>query len=720
MQNAILTRIKNNLINFANKYGPYIVKKRLFIIITSIIFALILFIPFFLFNIFTAKNKIAQQIQTLSAKNNIIFSSDGIVKGNYRDIVLYNVRINENNEDSNKQPLLTVPELRIIPDIFQSIKNKTLVIKKIVLKDARWRVSGKNDASNKELQDRILNVLRAYSNFDVILLNNMISVMFEKENYERQIWNVLIYKGYIHSVKGKVEVSLYYNDLPWGKGHVIFSPDLCKSCNLFNGKYNIDLNQLPINRISWYFETLKFKNGFIDIKSDVLYLNNGKEDEIDIKSDIQINDILVFDMSNETVLENSHFDLDIKYQNKDEQIQSEFTGKWKKTPFTGFYRKKQKSVYPEIFTFTVDNKKEKTIPLLFGYKLEGLKLFNLDLHEDKENKVYRVLSGSLITSNDGNILDLDNKTLLKIPNTTLNLDNNKFDAILNIIKSQSDLEFSISGTILPVNKIIDTQIEFDDYQKNKSISYNGVIFEINETGKIKSNNLYWKDLKSYYEKVSEIWINKIASDQYKGWRPSIFRERDWFQKYLIRTSFDNTVSIDNWFYIENNEHSIPVMGSLIFKNSILDLQLKSDLQNFNFIIDVNSNTPIIRSDYKLFFTKLDDYSCNWYPSNLISRFNGSTIEGKFNTSGERPTDILNNFNSTTSILLQNAILIIDDKKTSDELKTVNLDIRKYGDKIQMNLNGENDTISISGYGSFEPDKNLWNIKTSVLQKNNFK
>jgi hypothetical protein len=712
---AFFDRFKNALINFIKVYIPIVFKYRFFIIICGLALVLFLVLPGFLLNLFLDKNKINTLIQSLSSESKAVFSFDGIVKGRFSDIIVYNVRISDRFENSNKQPLLTIPELRITPNIFQSIRSQTLVVKKITLHDARWRFSGKDNYLNKEQQDRIINLLNRNVDFNIVLINNIVSVILEKENYERQVWNIAIDRGFIRSEKSKVEIFVHYNDLPWGKGSITFSPDLCKTCGLFHGKYNIHLQNLPLNRLSWFFDSLALNNGFIDIASSVEFTNHGKDDETSILSHIRADDVFVTDMSNHPVLENSRFDLDVKFQNKNELIQSEFSGLWKKTPFKGVFVKHKKSAYPETLAFFLDNRKESAIPLPYGFKLDGLKSFHIDLHEDSEKKVYRILSGSFLTGK-GVILDQDNQTILQLPDAAVNLENNKFTANVSLVKNKTDIKFNFSGSILPVNKTIETQIEYGDYRKNQLLSYNGVVFEINETGKIDSENIYWQDIETYYQSIRKIWNKSIKDDQFKGWRPSIFRERDWFQKYLMRTTLDNTLSVNNWRYVEKENHTVPVFGTLTLNNSILDLKLNNDRQNYNMMIDMNSNSPLIRGEYKLLFPKLDGYSGNWFPSGLISKFGEASVDGKFNASGERPSDILTNYNATGSIVLQNTVLVIDDKKTSDVLSKVNLDVRSYGDKYQININGENETATISGYGSFDVEKNGWNIKTTVLKK----
>ena len=705
---------KTTLFNFITKYSPFFSKFRYYILISFTIIILFSVLPGFIISIFIDKNKIYKQINTMSIENNIKFASDGIVKNWYRDIIIYNVRVSDNSATQNQQQIITIPELRIIPNLFLSIEQKKLNIEKIILKDARWKYLRKDNSLDHELQKKIMKLLMLTSDYNVVLINNTITLTFEKKNYERQIWNIPVDHGFIKSEKNKIQISIYYDDLAWGNGRLNFSPDLCNQCNLLNGKYDINLSKLPLNRISWFFDPLKFNDGFIDLKSTMLYVDTEKNKEIDLKSNVHMRNVLISDIANHPVLENSQIDLDIVYQDKSEFVHSEFNGYWKKSQFKGAFTKKKKSAYPESLIISLDNKRESPIPLLYGYSLEGLKTFNIAVQEDKTGKSFLSMNGLFLTSKNGGIVDPDHILAINLPDVSLTLDNNQFNGIINLAKNQSDLKFHFTGSVIPYNKTIETQIEFDDYTKNKQISYNGVVFEIIENGEINSDNLNWKDFEMYYENIDNWWNNSIKNDQYRGWRPSIFRERDWFQKYLMRSSVNNSLTIKNWRFSE--QQSVPVTGSIKLNNSIFDIQLNSEPQFYNLMIDMTNNTPLFRGEYKLLFEKLNNYSIYWFPRGLISRFTESMAESKFTTSGEHPVDLLTNFNSNETIQLKKAVITVDDQKPSDEWEKLNLDIRKYGSKYQINLNGENESSSINGWGSYDKDDNGWKIKTSVLQK----
>jgi len=711
---VFINRQKDILVNFFRKFSFILPRYKYTIAALSLLVTVSLLLPALFLTIFFDKNEFNKQIHSLSSTNNLLFTSDGVIRGNFRDIIFYNVRIKDASESPGQLPLLAIPELRIKVNILRSVMGRKTVLDKIILKDARWRYVGKDGTFNKELQASIADLLGRHGDFNLVLVNNTVTLVFEKKNYDRETWNIVLKRGSIRSLKNKVTVTFRYDDLPWGNGQLTFSPLLCPQCSLFQGTYEVRLQELPLNRLSWFFAPLKLQNGMVDIASDVTYTNNGKENEIEIKADIQVKDILATEASNSPVLENPRLDLDIRYSDKAGAVQSEFTGYWKKSPFKGAFAKKHKSVYPETLSFSLDNN-GRTIPLLYGFKLKGLQSFRFDLGEDKTGKAYRILNGNFVAEK-GAILNAENVSELQIPRAVIKLENNACTGSLSLARNSSDLNFSFSGSVLPINKMIDTVVEFEDYQKNKNISYNGVVFEITETGELNSENLHWKDIEPYYDYARGAWKNSVKNDLYRGWRPSLFRERDWFQKYLMRTSFNNTVIIKDWHSTADDNGNTPLSGLLNLNNSIFNLELAGGDQRFNFSFEMTGNTPIIRGDYKLALSRQDSFSNRWLPAGLVPKFGSSTVEAKYTASGERPIDIVENYNATAAFLLENVSVLIADKKTSDVLTRANLDVRSYGTKYQVNLGGENDVSTVSSWGNYDPENNGWKINSTILPK----
>jgi len=411
------------------------------------------------------------------------------------------------------------------------------------------------------------------------------------------------------------------------------------------------------------------------------------------------------------ILRNPRIDLDLSFLNNGDKILTEYTGFWNKSPIKGTFEKSVKNIYPEKFIFSLDNRNDNPIPLVFGYKLNGLKGLQFDMHEDPLGKTYRILNGNFLTGM-GSLMNEKNEVSLELPNVSLKIDHNKFTGNLNMNKTKSDLKFHFSGDIVPYARTIDTQIEFDDYRRNIPLSYNGVAFEINETGEIKSDNIYWNDIEVYYKNILEKWSASINNEQYKGWRPSIFREHAWFQKFLMRTTIQNTISINHFYRNDNVNTFVPVSGSFSFNNSIFDLQLAGNEQYLNLAIDATSSYPLIRGEYKLFFTEFNSFSGNWIPKQIISKFYDAIIDYKYMTSGERPVDLYNNYNGNGTIILNKASVKLNDNKIPEEWGKVNLDLRYFGDKIQINVNGNNETTTMNGWGTFDKKETNWNIKTT--------
>ena len=712
MPAALAHQLRNFIINFINTYLTISLRLRLLIISVFFLIIIFTFLPGFLFHFFFDKNKFGRQIQQTSGQNKVVFSSDGIITSWFGNIIMYNARI---SEAVGQQPLVTISELRIIPDIFKSTLQKKIIPSKIILKDARWKYLGKENNFSREFQNRLKENLRLNSDFNIILFNNIVTLVFERKNYERQIWNIVIDRGFIRSKKNQTKIFLHYKDIPWGKGDLTFWPALCDTCDLLHGKYKITLEDLPVNRISWFFEFYKLNNGFLDLKSDMEYSPAASGDEIIIKSKIHLQNFMVSDLSDNPIIENPDSVLEIQYKDHKREIQSEFSGHWANIPFRGKVTSRGKNILPESFFISIDNRKTRNLPLLYGYRMEGFKTLDFHLNEDPEGKIFRIINGNLL-ADKASIFDSQNQELFQIPLISLNLDRNHFNIDLSLKKNKSDARFRLSGTLFPVAKTIETQLEFDDYRKNETVLQNNVIYETSETGKIESENIFWQDIQPVFQKSIKWWKDIVTEDQYKGWRPSIFRERVWVQKYLLRTNLDNEISIKNWQVGETEKTNIPVTGALTLKNSIFDFLLNSNNQKFQITVDMNNNSPALKGKYLLNFSKPESFSAIWLPAGLVSKFSESTIEGEFSSSGDHPYDIVNNFNADYKIFFRNAILNHDGIKSSETWKALNFDLKKIGEKMHLNLNGENENVSISGWGSPDEGNKFWNLKTTLVQK----
>lgn len=136
---VFLNRQKDVLINFLKKLRIFVLKYKYRIFIPSTVFAVLLIAPVLLLNLFFDKNEFYKQVLSLSTKNGLLFSSDGVVKGIFSDIIVYNVRIKDGLENSSQPPLLTIPELKIKPNLYRSLLQGRLVIDTWILKDARWK-----------------------------------------------------------------------------------------------------------------------------------------------------------------------------------------------------------------------------------------------------------------------------------------------------------------------------------------------------------------------------------------------------------------------------------------------------------------------------------------------------------------------------------------------------------------------------------------------------
>ncbi|MDH4200608.1 MAG: hypothetical protein OEV66_09540 [Spirochaetia bacterium] len=702
---------------FLKKYFTWFLAHVKIIASLVIISAILVLTPSVFFHLKNDKSGIEEKINKFISTSGLIISCDGISIAGYGNILLYNVRVSAFNDSTKSKNMLTIPVLIASVDLIKSGFSNSLVIKKIILKDARWTYWAVEKQLNQYISTQITKYLKKNPDFEIQLKSSLITIIFEKQNYDRERWNILINKGFIESRQGKVKLSLQYNDLPWGKGKLVYHPSMCEHCELFHGDYKMDFNNFPVNRVSWFFPDLKLTDGFIDLKGEVSCNHiNEKQNDLAIKSSVNFNHISVLDNADHFIFDRDRFRAELEFQENSIETKVDYSGYWNKSAFNGHYVKKSQSIWPETFSFLLDNHSNYSIPLLYGYRLEGLRTIQLDIHEDKENKTFRQMNGKL-SINAGKLKDSEKKTILVFPEVILDLENNIFKGNLRANKLQSNVHFTFSGSVNPYKKLINTQIEYNDYKKNDLVEFSDVAFEVNETGKIDSENISWSDVKDYYETLHNEWEKNINSDQFKGWRPSILRERVWFQKYLLRTSLDNDIEIKSWKQNSSEDNGIPVSGNIKYINNFAELSLSGGDQKYYFAIDTGSSYPLIRGEYQLKSSESNDFSRLWLPPGLISSFQQLRIDYRFSTSGEHPADIMQNYNGNGALFFQGAKINTPDKNMAGIWEKLNLDIRNYSGKINVNLSGEKEDASISAWGSFDPKTNAqWEMKSSSYQK----
>lgn len=707
---------KSRLPNAFKKIILAVKSNKITVILGAFLLTAALLAPSFLFFLFFDKNQMGKNISGMSETNAFSVSYAGISSGWFNKIIIHDFRLLPQLDSNKSRESFNAPEIILVTDFWASVKTKSIVIKKIILKNARWKFSYEGENSEQFLKGEAEKLLKKYKDFHIELKNNLFSIVYEKKNYEREKFNLLTDNGTLVSDKGKLQFDLAYNDLPWGKGTIKAELENCDHCSILSGSYDIKSKNFPINRLSWFFPDYKLTDGFIDLRAKIRYQDNPGQEKTGISLRFELSDLAVFDLKDYPVLKNERFNTEAKYSKNNNETRVTFNGDWNKAGFKGVYEKEDKDLWPKTLTFALDNKSDHDIPLPYGFILEGLKEAKFEILEDPKKTAYRNLNG-LLDISSGKLVNPQGRIELSIPNVHINLNANKADGKIALVKGQSDLDFSFSGDIKPYTRLIENQIENANDEKIKSISSNGVAFELNETGNLKAGNLYWRDFQEYYNNLDDIWKSKTANEQFAGWKPSLLRERSWFQKYFLRSYFENKVEIGNWFAGEKEPPGFTVSGNLNYIGSVLDLTLTHDEQRFYFGIDATNNYPLLRSEYNLEFKNDSKFSDLWLAENLFGSYNELTVNGHFSTSGERAIDIQENLNGSDTCRLTQAVFMHDLKNKSSIWNQMNLETRRYGSKIVINLNGENEEAAITAWGNYnEKGKKHWKLKKSVLQK----
>jgi hypothetical protein len=636
---------------------------------------------------------------------------DGLGKSFLPGFILYNTRVSM-NFDGQHNPLIAIPELVLKPDILKSVLYRKIIPGRIVIKNARWDLRV-NKAINSFLDKNLSQVLKTHPEFQILLKNNIMTLTYEKKNYEREKWNIKVKKAFVDSGKSGITASLYYDDKPWGKGEIFYQPDLCPDCSLKNGQGTASLKNLPVNRLSWFFKDYKLVKGEISLETAFTLTREDKNPGFKTNSELQIKDILVTSHEDKTILEAKKFQIAIDLERNKELVKSVFLGKLNKSGFQGNFEKTHFAVLPENFRFILENSGNYTLPLFYGYSINGIKKVMVEIRENPDKQIFREISGDLVIAN-GRLTDIDQSVILQFPQISFHMEKNKFNGQISAIKGKSDINLELLGSFTPVLRKILTHIEFDDYTKNKIVEKNAVFWNINEEGKFSGKNILWIDFADFYKKLENTWNRKVNIDGFKGWRPSILREREWFQSFFFFSNYKNEIFIENW---QNETPQVSVTGSMNYTGATFETNLVSGGNYLKFIIDANSNYPVMRGELEYTFNSINEFAEIWLPPKFANSVSSYKISSNFVTSGERLLDISNNYIKTSRIFFNDVKLHYDIEKNQPEWQLFELNLRQYGKRINANYSGFNENSTITGWGSYNDNEDaLWKVKNSIVPK----
>jgi len=694
----------------------FIAGKIKYIIIAFISVFILLSIPELVIQI-QGRERIQAEIDKKLDAAGLAYAYDGISLSGYRGITLYNLKISSDPNFSQGNLLLSADYAHIYISLYDILFSKEFITDKIIIDKAHFYYNNKSPFFDNS-------VLGAHWKVeDLIQVKNMkikhltLHIALERENYNKEIWVIdnCIVQYYLENKTPFLEIS--YNDRPWGKGEILFSPEGCESCTLFDGKYSVHLKKVPLNRFSWFVAPSFFKNGFGNYSGEYTYKSSWGEKKNVVQSHFWNGTLIFSDLlltsEKKTTLDISEADFkgSLFYVNGD--ILANLDGHWGQLPYSFKMDKKESEIWPSLFNLQIISAKKKSrLILSHGVELTGLDHLRMNISKPgtSDRYSYRLLNMDL-KIDDGELVFQENiKYNFSIDSLIFKMAENKYETTTSLKKGRSNLLISMAGKFQPaVKNILTTYLPHGGF-KQKTITYDIVTMPQTATGKISLSKFDLEDIKDYVDTLRKVWKNEVKEGIQDGWQPAIFRERVLVQKYLLNSTADIDVNIEDWKYSEDQSH---LDGKIIFSDSILSADLKSDHKMVNLVWNYKTSYPSIAADFDLNFVQENEISNLFFPENILRAYKKNHLTYSFVSYGDKVADIMQKHIGRGTFKIDNAELKFSNENIPGYLDYVEGSIYRSGEKAWISgIKGENKEGQLVGQAEWMYDSgSQWTLDT---------
>ncbi|MES0488532.1 MAG: hypothetical protein ABUK01_00965 [Leptospirales bacterium] len=699
---AIQSLLESNFRKYSNLLLKTLLRFRA-LLIGLVLVAGLLSVPEIVVKVFQ-RDHIKNQIEEFINQMPLAVSYDGIAFGAYNGIELYNLRISSETDFSREKVLLQTPVLRLGFSLIDLVFHRKWTIDKVEIDRGTVELQREENGENRELLNRFVELIQKEDS-PVIIFSN--SKFIYKNTYGENnfTWKFRRINGTIESNAKSIFVNLNLADRVWGDGDFEYRSATCENCEAGHGNYKISFSDLPLDRLHDIFSEYIFKGGEAEGKLEVVYLPDN-EKIIDVTGDVTLEEVKL-KRGEEYFLECSLAKLHGGFNTDIKEWNLYFNGIWDESAIDFKFAKNPKSKWPNIFRLDLTPAIDSQLYFPYGYVVDGLNKLTIDIQKVEGRPDNFVIHEGRLIWKKGSFQSLNYTPLqFNIREADVSIKENEFAAKATLVKNQSDVTFSMHGSIETYLKnAIISNYRYGRADK-RSVIRTILAFKTDTEGAITSENLSWNDLSEYYDTFTKQWHQSLITGMAQGWRAPIMHDREWFHKYIYSTNINFTLDLKNVIYGE--KLGVPLSGKMYIQKQIFQFDV-SDAEKENKIYvrwNATQKYPFLSGSFRFTFSELSPFSNLWIPKELFNSYDSATYKYTFTSMGERAVDYVRTHRgegdfSLFKVVLSPTLPGLSDKKmplTWDELSG---DFKRTGSKAWLyGITAESSSYKASARGSW--------------------
>jgi len=674
------------------------------VVILLIIVSVLIYLPQVIIDFTTDRQKIESQINMMveNAGYRLRYEASGVTA--YSGFILYNVQLNHIEPNHEETKVMSAPQIIIRPGFSNLMRNRVRN-PQIYIDQAVWYIPVKNVRRNLKLPEYLSHNLATIPELEIALRNNALQVTLEAGGYEKEIWNITNISGkLLHSADQSFTIAMEYKNLPWGRGEFKYSNPGCEQCRFPAGAIEGKIRDLPIGRLRWFVIDYRLYSGFINL--DFTSNQASSDNPVNINSSGSLEKlVLLTNRPDENVfysLDKASFKLQSDYS--DHHWNHTYKGSWEGFKFDGDASFTSGEVFPDhlLFNLKQDTVFDSGLFLPGNYELSGLKSIGLKMVRPEKKSAPSALIDLSLQIEKGRLTNIDEKEIdFKIPRIDIQGKENTFNITGEIERIKNHWKIDIETLFQPERRVYRQYLQKEDTDRKRTFRELPItVFIWDMKGKISAEEFNPANYHYFFTSFEKRWDQKVKEGLAEGWRDSLLREREWFQRYLLNGKGEVAIEINKKTPLSETNPSIqPISGSLNINNNMLDISLNENSNTFKLVYDYRNNYPILKIDYDAILPG-NAYYADWIRQDgIIDTFSDLQINYNFFSSGERISDLAENGRTNYLMAFNHAQFVPEHKQELWE--NIQLEFSRRGTKGWLSIYGTRPEQLLSGKGTWD-------------------
>lgn len=678
-----------------------------------LLLAVLVLLPELYAGISGAKERALSQVKEKFQELELTVTYEGADFSAWSGLSLYHFKIARGEDFNQGRELLHAPRARFIPGVW-GLFSDTPQVGRVVLEKATWVFPVGKKKLQKKVQKIGALLLERPDDIKIELIDNTLQVIFEKSNYYKETWNIAEINGSFKKKGEAAHLLLKYHDYPWGEGSFEYESRPCAGCAL-SGRYRISIDELPIHRLSWFFEEYELKNGFASLELDLQEPQDSKE--LLINGELRLHDLQVQEQEKIFYqLENSNLFFEINAKSLEGPFSGSMRGVWDGYPLEMSFQEARPESFPEHLKIQIDGPTGNDS----GWAFPGVGVLSgvrhVALEFVRESKGYNISSGELHVARGAFDFFADRAFQVELGVVDLKVQDNAYELFLSLQKGASDFKLTSQGELLPRFRQVLLNLYDAREIKSRRRYLEMLVLKGTHQGKIELQKFDLRDLRPYVDALTQEYTKRRRQGLAEGWKESLFQERAWFQRYLAFLQLDYDLVLNEWGDGVVQKRDWTGKLSLNRSELLLSLQGEADKEKKeqgSLSWKIKNNFPTLSGEFELYFSEPGYLSSFFISKELLKDFREAHLNYSFSSGGERAADLFSSHRGNgffeASELVFHPEIAKDIPVTWEELSCF---YRRNGGRIwfsSVQATRQGYDLNASAMWNFEGESSTWKL-----------